>query len=356
MAALYMYRQHSPDNSDAECHRPPGWSGKDDRRHHYLAPRIADIPLRKLTLSGNALSGRSAQLAASMLGGCLQELRLVDCGLGPAGMVVVAKVLSGTRGLRVLDVADNRCGPKPLTWIVNAHAKTLEDVNLGSNRIEGRGVAQLCDALGRCRLLRLSLEDSTWGGVEEVKLLAAGFRPKGNWRGLERINLQSCSFDCLSLSLLLAMMENGGLTDLVHLRLANNDFDGKALIRMSKLVRSNPKLEIISLTRADFAEEEEDGEEEAEEDEEEGEEEDEEDEEKEVKKEEVKEEVDEKLGGGGRKEEDAEEDEEARSNRRFQIAITVVHDTLKEIGLQNSVLQIETEHDDEDDNETAGNV
>lgn len=112
-----------------------------------LSKVVGASVLRTLDLSQNAISGAGAALAAIAEAPLLEDLRLVDCGLGDADVVDLAPALPAS-GLLSLDLAFNTVGSEGVLALArHVGGAPLQSLSLVQNQIDsGEPLGQLAGA------------------------------------------------------------------------------------------------------------------------------------------------------------------------------------------------------------------
>ncbi|XP_037371520.1 NACHT, LRR and PYD domains-containing protein 5 [Talpa occidentalis] len=201
---------------------------------HLWRVLITNPNIKSLSLESSTLNGEDVAMACEALKhpSCsLESLRLDRCGLPRACAPEIARILETCQSLQCLSLAGNRLGGRgvgPLREALEASPCALQRLVLGSCGLSTADCRDLAAGLGSNRsLTHLCLSGNALGS-EGASALCQALRRPGC--GLQRLLLDGCDLDVAACGFLaFALMDNPQLT---HLSLSANPVrdDGARLL------------------------------------------------------------------------------------------------------------------------------
>ncbi|KAI8455299.1 ran GTPase-activating protein 1 [Phakopsora pachyrhizi] len=220
------------------------------------------LNLQNLTvvdLSDNAFGGRCVDAMVPFLSSHLplEELRLANNGLGPAGATVIAnalydlglksKGLGQPSRLRKIICGRNRCeNGSTVAWgkVFEIHSE-LTEVRLFQNDIRNHGWAPIMEGLSHCSKLQvLDMWDNT--ATEKGSKSVAKALPK--LKNLKELNLGDCLLRPRGGAMIARALKLGNNAGLEHLKLSGSEIDEEVVGLLVEFVKSHgSKLKKVEL-------------------------------------------------------------------------------------------------------------
>ena len=191
-----------------------------------LAKVLVHLPLlEELDISDNEINeGGVGALCGALTGHNLQTLRMEGNDLGPAGVRLLAPVLSAMPGLTSLSLRDNYLNQGVLDLVV-ALPETLEELDLSSNKMFDAGVAELAKSLGRVPALKKLVLEENDISDSGVQALAKHLESTPNKQSLVSLSLIHNSIGDSGCAALMAAVS---LNPLFQVLLLGENFIGEA--------------------------------------------------------------------------------------------------------------------------------